>query len=314
MITLILGSSGFIGKNLIHSLQNSVGISLRNHDWEKNLAVDNVDTIVNLVGKAHDHARESNERDYYHANVELTKHIFTEFTKSSAKLMIHVSSIASVEEFEAAHPLSEDDECHPVSWYGQSKRQAEEWLLMQEIPLDKKLIILRPPMVHGPGDKGNLGLLYKFISKGIPYPLAAFDNIRSFICIDNFVFFIQKIIENKEKLDTGIYHISDNEPVGTKEIIAIIKDVTGKESPDLTLPKFFVRIIAKLGEFIPIPLNSSRLKKMTSNLLVSNSKIKQLLDIENLPLTASLGIKKTIESFDEKKGYSYISVNGRSIN
>ncbi|WP_293943115.1 MULTISPECIES: NAD-dependent epimerase/dehydratase family protein [unclassified Sphingobacterium] len=297
MINVILGCSGFIGKNLLNSLSDSVGLSLRRQDWKDKLAASNVNAIINLVGKAHDHSGRSVESDYYYANVELTKQIFKEFLRSSAKLLIHVSSIASQEEFESLQPLNETDECRPVSWYGQSKRQAEEWLLQQEIPVGKKVIIIRPPMVHGPGDKGNLGLLYKMISKGVPYPLASFDNVRSFIAIDNLVFFIQKIIEKMNSLDTGIYHVADNEPVSTREIITIIKNVTGKTVPDLALPKFFVKSIAKIGDFIPIPLNSKRLKKMTSNLLVSNNRIKQLLDIDCLPMTAQLGIKKTIESF-----------------
>src|SRR5690606_12663074 len=105
-----------------------------------------------------------------------------------------------------------------------------------------------PPMVHGPGDKGNLALLYKLISKGIPYPLSSFDNSRSFISIDNFSFFIQQIIEHQDKLDSGIYHIADDESISTKEIIEIIKNVTGKNVPNIALPKFLVKGIAKIGD------------------------------------------------------------------
>src|SRR5690606_36290322 len=145
----------------------------------------------------------------------------------------------------------------------------EQWLMKQELPENKKLIILRPPMVHGPGDKGNLGLLYKLIAKGIPYPLSSFNNRRSFISIDNFIYFVREIIDKQERLKSGIYHISDDEPVSTKEIIAIIKDVTGKNTMNIAFPKFVVKGIAKIGDLLPIPLNSKRLKKMTSNLLVS---------------------------------------------
>src|SRR5690606_16164829 len=118
------------------------------------------------------------------------------FLESDADLLIHISSLAAIEEFESATPLTESDECHPQSWYGQSKHTAEEWLFAQQLPENKKLIIVRPPMVHGPRDKGNLDLLYKLISKGIPYPLASFDNKRSFISIDNFSFFIEQIIDH----------------------------------------------------------------------------------------------------------------------
>ncbi|MGJ1433083.1 NAD-dependent epimerase/dehydratase family protein [Sphingobacterium spiritivorum] len=298
MKTVVMGSTGFIGKHLIRSLPNSVGISLRDSDLGE--VTENSVAFINLVGKAHDHKGTATEADYYHVNVDLAKDVFEAFKQSSAKLLIHISSLAALEEFESDILLSEQDICNPVSWYGKSKRAAEMWLLGQDLPDNKKLIILRPPMVHGPGDKGNLGLLYKLISKGIPYPLSAFNNKRSFISLENFCFFINQIIQNHDKLKSGIYHIADNQPISTKEIIEIIKKETGKKTIDLSLPKFLVNGIAKLGDVIPIPLNTKRLKKMTSNLLVSNQKIKTALGIEKLPLTATEGLVKTIRSFADK--------------
>lgn len=292
---VISGSTGFIGQHLLSTFDCTVGLSLRTQGWRQKMSSSTA--IINLVGKAHDHNGTATEQDYYQANVELAKRIFQAFIDSSASILIHVSSLAALEEYESNVPLEESDSCNPVSWYGKSKRDAEEWLLVQTLPENKKLIILRPPMVHGSGDKGNLRLLYKLISRGIPYPLASFDNRRSFISIDNFSFFIQQIIENQELINSGIYHIADDEPISTKEIIETIKKVTGKKSPDIALPKFFVKGIAKIGDVLPIPLNTKRLKKMTSDLLVSNAKIKQSLSIDKLPLTAKEGLEKTIKSF-----------------
>lgn len=296
----VIGASGFIGKNLMkyfHGKGTRIKpLSIRNQDW-KNELLQPLNAVINLVGKAHDHRDVATKENYYYANVELTKEVFHAFIKSSASLLIHISSLASLEEFESSSPLKESDECRPVSWYGKSKRQAEDWLLSQKLPTNKKLIIIRPPMVHGPEDKGNLGLLYKLISKGIPYPLGAFNNRRSFISIDNFSFFIQKIVQHQDKLDSGIYHVADDEPISTREIIQVIKKVTGKNVPDIALPQFLVKGLAKVGDLVPIPLNSKRLKKMTSNLLVSNAKIKKSLGINKLPTTAKEGLEKTIRSF-----------------
>ena len=293
--TIILGSSGFIGQNLIKRNPNSEGVSLRDGNWKNQIS--DAEVIINLVGKAHDHKGTATEQDFRYANVDLAKEIFNEFLKSNAKLLIHISSIAAQEEFESRNPLREEDECHPFSSYGKTKREAEEWLLQQNLPVEKKLIILRPPMVHGEGDKGNLGLLYKLISKGIPYPLASFDNKRSFISIDNFSYFINQIIENKELLENGIYHISDDEAVSTKEIIEIIKKVENNNTLNLSLPKVLVKFLAKIGDIIPLPLNTKRLKKMTGNLEVSNQKIKNALGITQLPISAKKGIEITIKSF-----------------
>ena len=291
----ILGHSGFVGKALLREIPLAKGISLRDIAWKSQIT--DAKVIINLVGKAHDHKSEAAEVDYYTVNVDLTKAIFQAFIDSSASLLIHISSLAALEEFESVDALEEFHPCNPVSWYGKSKRAAEEWLLSQELPHGKKLFIVRPPMIHGSGDKGNLGLLYKLIAKGIPYPLSSFDNKRSFISIDNFTFFIEQIIEQEQKLRSGIYHVSDDEPLSTKEIIKIIKNLTGKKTPDIALPKSFVKAIAKIGDILPIPLNSKRLKKMTGVLLISNKKIKQELGIVKLPYSAYDGMKKTIASF-----------------
>ncbi|MBD1429760.1 NAD-dependent epimerase/dehydratase family protein [Sphingobacterium litopenaei] len=299
MKILILGSSGFIGKSLIKDLPDSIGVSLRSNNWNERFKC--ADVIINLVGKAHDHKGMATQEDYYYANVALLKNIFEEYIKSKASLFIHISSLAAVEEYESIHPLDENAICYPISLYGISKRVAEEWLLNQALPEGKKLIIVRPPMVHGPGDKGNLGLLYSLISKGIPYPLASFTNSRSFISIGNFNFFIKQIIEKKEMLLSGIYHVADDESISTNDIITVIKTVTEKKVPNVSLPKFLINGLAKMGDFLPIPLNTKRLKKMTSSLLVSNKKIKNALGIQKLPFTAKEGLEITIKSFNQTK-------------
>lgn len=295
---LLFGASGFIGQNLSEFLSTDYNLktsSLR--DIGNLFKIQNSDVVINLVGKAHDHNGEATERDYYYANYDLVKEIFAEFIKSEASLLIHVSSIAALEEEGSNSELTETMDCNPVSWYGKSKRKAEEFLLEQTIPEGKKLIILRPPMVHGPGDKGNLRSLYKLISKGVPYPLASFNNQRSFISIDNFNYFIQEIIKGQNKIASGIYHISDDTSISTNSIINIIKKVENKNIPNVNLPKGLVKLIAKVGDVLPIPLNTIRLKKLTSNLVVSNKKIKTALNIIKLPLSAEEGLVKTIQSF-----------------
>jgi nucleoside-diphosphate-sugar epimerase len=297
----VFGSSGFIGKNLVKYLLEDMEVqevSLRNSDWENSIN-EGTEVFINLVGKAHDHKGTATEKDYYFANVDLTQQIFEVFKKSEAKLFIYISSLAALEEFESFKPLEETDECNPISLYGKSKREAEIWLLKEDLVSDKKLIIIRPPMVHGPGDKGNLGLLYKIISKKIPYPLTSFDNQRSFISIDNFNFYIMKIIEKSENLGSGIYHVCDNETVATKDIIEVIKKVEEIKIVNLRFPKFLVKGFARIGDFIPIPLNTKKLKKMTNSLLVSNQKINTALEIDQLPLTAEQGLEKTIKSFQD---------------
>lgn len=301
MNVALFGNSGFIGKHLQKSLQlhsEIQNVSLRTEGWEYSIN-EKTEVYINLIGKAHDHRGLVTIEEFRIANVELAKQIFDVFKRSDAKLMIHISSLAALEEIESNMDLTETENCRPQSVYGITKREAEKWLLAQKLPCGKKLIILRPPMVHGEGDKGNLGLLYKFISKGLPYPFSSINNKRSFISIDNFTFFIEKIIFNQDKLSSEIYHICDDEPVSTNEIINIIGEFTNKKISKLKIPKFIIIYFVKIGDFAGLKFYTQKIKKMTGNLVLSNFKIKMALGISSLPLTVEEGLSKTIKSFQK---------------
>ncbi len=126
MKIILFGGSGFIGKNVMKKFpKNSiVPISLRTDEWKNNLPSE-AEVFINLIGKAHDHEGRASYADYYEANVELTKQIFSEFFKSKAQLLIHISSIAALEELESPYPLKEEDFNNPLSHYGKTKREAE---------------------------------------------------------------------------------------------------------------------------------------------------------------------------------------------
>lgn len=303
-ILVLGGDSGFIGSHLSKKLKvpfQCKFVSMRNLDWmNEDFAAD---CIINLVGKAHDFTGKATDKDFYYANYELAKKAFQIFTSSQATMFIHISSLAAIEEVESSTSLSETSGYNAVSSYGMSKKAAEEWLMRQDLPSDKKLIILRPPMVHGAGDKGNLRQLYKLVSKGIPYPLVRFKNRRSFLSIDNFCFFIEQILLQNEKMATGIYHLSDDETLSSNEIVNVMKQETGLKIPCFPLPKRIVRWLSKLGDHSrALPLNTWRLKKLTSNLVVSNKKIKIALAINRLPKTAKEGLRETIRSFRQEHG------------
>lgn len=299
--TLLFGYNGFLGSHLQSKLEGEViGVNIRQNYWKKNIP-DDANVFINCIGKAHDHKGTATEKDFYFANYEVAKILFEEFLKSNAQIFIHISSIAAVEENERNEVLTENSVANPQSNYGKSKKAAEEYLLKQTLPSGKKLFILRPTMIHGEGDKGNLTLLYKIISRGIPYPLGAFKNSRTFISVDNAVFLINEIIKKHIEIEGGIYHITDDEPLSTKKIIEIIGEAKGKKPLILSPPKSLINGLARIGDLISLPINSKRLKKMTSNLIVSNLKIKSALNIDSLPITVEEGMKRTIESFIHTK-------------
>lgn len=296
---IVTGASGFVGQNLsgYFSRKNYEvnSLSLRNLNWKNNLEGD---AIVHLAGKAHDTKNTSDASEYFKINTELTKELFDAFLISDITDFIYFSSVKASAD-EVLGVLFEDAIANPKTPYGQSKLKAEEYILSKQIPSGKRVFIIRPCMIHGPGNKGNLNLLYNVVNKGIPYPLAAFHNERSFLGIDNLNFMIEEILANK-KIASGIYNFSDDAAVSTNELIKIIARVSNKKNRSIAVPKKIINGIAKVGDFIKLPLNSETVQKLTENYIVSNSKIKNAIGIEKLPYTAEENLEKTIKSFVNK--------------
>ncbi|KFF13392.1 NAD-dependent epimerase/dehydratase family protein [Chryseobacterium soli] len=298
MEVTITGASGFVGKNLSNFLKdnnyNIQNLSLRNK-WKINK---NTKTIIHLAGKAHDTANTSQEEEYFKVNTELTKKLFDEFLNSDIKDFIYFSSVkATADTVDGI--LDEENVSNPQTHYGKSKLFAEEYLLSKNLPEDKRLLIIRPCMIHGPGNKGNLNLLYKVVEKGIPWPLAAFENKRSFLSIDNLNFLIYEILKNKN-VPSGIYNFADDKSISTNDLIKIIGQASERKSRLWKLPSRMISSVAKLGDILKLPLNSERLKKLTESYEVSNEKIKHALNIKCMPVSAEDGLLKTIKSFKNK--------------
>ena len=300
MKIIITGAAGFVGSNLSKYLEekgNVVGkLSLRNPDWILNK---NADVIIHLAGKAHDTSNTSADDEYFKINRDLTIQLFDEFLNSEIRDFIYFSSVkATADTIEGI--LDENHPSDPKTPYGKSKLEAENYLLAQELPENKRLFIIRPCMIHGPGNKGNLNLLYKVVEKGIPWPLADFDNQRSFLSIDNLNFLIERIVSEKS-IKSGIYNFSDDQALSTNDLVKIIANTSGKKERLLKIPKNLISFVAKTGDRLKLPLNSERLKKLTENYIVSNQKIKKELHLDSLPVSAENGMKKTIESFNNSK-------------
>lgn len=298
MNIIITGASGFVGSNLSKYMEDRGNIvnklSLRNPNFS--LSKD-AEAVIHLAGKAHDTANTSAEKEYFEINTELTKKLFDEFLDSEIKDFIYFSSVkATADSVDGI--LNEDNISNPKTPYGKSKLLAEEYLLSKKLPENKRLFIIRPCMIHGPGNKGNLNLLYKFVEKGIPWPLADFENKRSFLSIDNLNFLILEILKNKN-ISSGIYNFADDEVISTNDLVKIIANASGKKERLWRISVDFISSIAKIGDKISLPLNSERLKKLTENYLVANQKIKNALGIEKLPVSAKEGLEKTIKSFQK---------------
>lgn len=298
MNILITGATGFVGENLTDYLK-------RKNNYIKTLSARYVsgqffeikeNVVVHLAGKAHDLKKVSKPSDYYEANFELTKQIFDSFLKSDASVFIFLSSVKAVAD-QVIGILTEDTVPNPKTHYGISKKQAEDYLLNANLPDTKRLYIIRPCMIHGPGNKGNLNLLYQIVDKKLPWPLGAYNNERSFLSIENLCFVINELIQN-EGVSNGIYHLGDDEAISTNELIETIGTSLGKKSKILNVSPWIINKIANLGDYLPLPLNSDRLQKLTESYVISNSKIKEAIQKE-LPISTKEGLIKTIKSFEQ---------------
>lgn len=303
----ITGASGFVGSNLLPYLQNAgyttIGVSRNPRENEisyEELTTEtwnNANAIVHLAGKAHDLKKTLNDSDYYEINYELTKKLFDQFLVSNAQQFIYISSVKAVAD-SVDGILSEDEVPNPVTAYGKSKLMAENYILAN-IPADKQVYILRPCMIHGPGNKGNLNLLYTIVKKGFSWPLAAFENQRSFLSIDNLCFVIQELL-NSNDIPSGIYNVADDASLSTNELIGLISKSQNKLPKTLAIPKKLISLLAKIGDVLHLPLNSERLQKLTESYVVSNDKIVKAIG-KPLPISAEEGFKKTFQSFHNAK-------------
>lgn len=292
MTIFLTGAGGFVGKSIKKYLSNSIHYT--NFKREEKIVIKE-DVVLHFAGKAHDLKKVSKLDEYYKVNTELSQKVLDAFLDSNAKVFIVLSSVKAVAD-SVQEELTEEYIPHPITDYGKSKLLAEQYILSKPIPDGKRVYILRPCMIHGPGNKGNLNLLYNIVSKGFPWPLGAFNNKRSFCSIDNLCFIIKELITN-DQIKSGIYNISDDETISTNELISLIAESQSKPAGIWNTPKFLINTITKMGDIFKLPLNSERLQKLTETYIVSNKKIKEAIN-KPLPYSTKEGLLKTINSFN----------------
>lgn len=313
MKILITGVHGFVGSNLVEALKKEhtiYGLDIVSpmkegvrftFSWDyldKPNEIPEVDAIIHLAGKAHDTKNQTESEVYFKVNRDLTVKIFDWYLKQPRckKFVFFSTAKAAADKVDGV--LTEDVVPAPVGPYGESKIAAEDYILdkvKDGIPQDKSFYIFRPCMIHGPGNKGNLNLLYNVVRKGIPWPLGAFENRRTFTSVENICFAVNGVLT--KEVHSGIYNMGDDEALSTNELIEEICKSLGKKAHIWKLPKGMMNGFAKIGGWLHLPLNPERLRKLTESYISSNAKIKKALGVEKMPVDAREGLKVTLESF-----------------
>jgi nucleoside-diphosphate-sugar epimerase len=196
--------------------------------------------------------------------------------------------------------LTEDAAPAPQTPYGRSKLEAEGAVLSAVGSRQSALryYILRPCMIHGPGNKGNLNLLFGLVRRGLPWPLGAFENRRSFASINNVCAAVEALLSGGA--EPGVYQVADDEALSTNELVALMAESLGRRAHIWRIPARLVRAVARAGDLLRLPLTSERLKKLTESYVVSNERLKRALGWQVMPVRAREGMRKTLESFGGK--------------
>lgn len=309
MKILITGCHGFVAGHLIADLRHTghelyglghttsplEGVTAQ-YTWQDLKALPPVDAIIHLAGKAHDTKNSTQADVYFKVNRDLTVQLYDYFlAHPTIKTFVFFSSVKAVADKVLGDSLTEDVQPTPAGPYGESKHEAENYLLAHPCANGQRVLILRPCMMHGAGNKGNLNLLYKVLSLGLPWPLGAFENRRSFASIDNVAYVVRRLLT--EDVPSGIYNLADDESLSTNELVTVICAALGRKAHIWKFGRRGMTFMARLGDRLHLPLNTERLAKLTENYVVSNDKIKRALNIDRMPVKARDGLTNTIRSF-----------------
>ena len=292
---LVTGCSGFVGKALTETLLNAsyqvrgIARSVHNQiahpnfqlseiedfsadlDWTQRLQ--EITTVVHTIARVH--VMDEKEQDplaaFRKVNVDATLNLAKQAAEQGIKRFVFISSIkVNGESTIENRPFRETDSIIPQDPYGLSKYEAEQGLLEIAETTKMEVVIIRPPLIYGPGVKANFAAMMKWLKKGVPLPLGAITNKRSLVALTNLVDFIKHCIEHS-KAANEIFLISDDKPVSTTELCQKIAKAYEVKAFLIPVPVKIMRAMANtLGK-------QAVINRLVGSLEVDISKAKQRL-------------------------------------
>lgn len=307
MRVLVTGASGFVGRALInallsegvqvvgvgrrlldsvnfnyHSVQDFVGLG----DWKPIIQGCNV--VVHLAARVHVMDEQSIDplAEFRHINVDGTLRLASEAAKAGVKRFIYISSVkVNGEQTQPGRPFTEEDTVNPEDAYGQSKLEAEQGLFLIAKHTGMEVVIIRPPLVYGEGVKANFASMMRAVKRGVPLPLGAIQNQRSFVYVRNLVSFIRVCMDHP-KASNQVFLVSDGCDLSTTELLRRCAQALGVRSRLLPVPQGWLTFCAVLVG------KGAVAQRLCGNLQLDISKARSLLGWTP-PLTVEDGLHET---------------------
>ena len=276
----------------------AVGDVSRDTAWQE--ALDGVDVVVHTAARTHVMSESADDplEAYRRVNVDGARALAEQAAEAGVRRLIFLSSIkVNGEETATGSPFCADHVVAPEDPYGQSKWEAEQALMEVGAGTGLEVVIIRPPLVYGPGVKGNFARMMTWVAKGVPLPLGAIDNRRSLVAVNNLVDLVAVCIDHPAARNQ-MFLAGDGEDLSTTELILRLGKAMGRPARLLTIPPGLLRLgAAMLGK-------GDMARRLLGSLEVDISKARDVLGWEP-PVSVDEGLRWAVEPHvSRRSGFS----------
>ena len=314
---LVTGATGFVGWSLVARLARE-GIKTRacvrrtgvelpdgvqtvqvrdltvDADWHQ--VVIGIKTVVHAAARVHvmDETVTDPLSEFRRINVQGTLNLARQAAAAGVRRFVFISSIkVNGETTQPSHPFTADEAPAPLDAYGVSKMEAEQGLREIAAETNMEVVIIRPPLVYGPGVKANFAAMMFWLRRGVPLPLGAIHNQRSLVALDNLVDLIITCLIHPAAANQT-FLVSDGEDISTTELLRRMGHAMGHRAYLIPVSASFLNLAATIVG------KKDVVQRLCSSLQIDTEKTRRLLGWTP-PITLDQGLRKAAEGYQSEK-------------